>query len=234
MLKHIFLLSFFLLVSFICKAQLEVSAGPEIGYPQLLSARHILINAGELSAVLHAGICYKLKKTRFFPSFNISLGRERLPLQESGNNIAALRFNSLNILLNENYTVTFSKSQLLIYAGIGLSRLTEKGVAPSGSETIQTTIDSSLNISNLFPAMNIGIEYSHFENAGKTFYLSVGLNFQYVFLYEGSNTYYVTVAEPGNKIYHYQSALSGSLICPDFYIALPYKIHKKTSSMYLD
>jgi hypothetical protein len=213
---------------------LELSGGTGMGYPQVLTARHNMINAGELSAGLGTGICYKPKETRFFPSLNISLHRERLPLQVSGNNIAALRFNCLDISLNENYTVTFSKSQLLIYAGIGLSRLTEKGVAPSGNETTQTTIDSTANISTLFPALNIGFEYNPNENTDNTLYMSIGINFQYSFLYEERNNYYITVAEPGNNTYHYQSGLSGSIICPNLYIVLHYKVHKKKSSMYLE
>ena len=138
-------------------------------------------------------------------------------------------------MLNENFIVTFPKSQLFIYGGVGFSYFVNKGitVGGSGGETMQAFIDSSRDIVKAFPAMNIGFEYNYGEATGKDLYLTMGLNFQYVLLLAGQNNYFIHVAEPGNVVNYYHSSLTGNAIIPGFYIAIHYKLHKKGNSMYL-
>ena len=194
------------------------------------------MNYGQISFGIRAGIAYKPEETQFFPILNLSYGRTRLPLQQFGKNVAALNFNYINVMLNENFIVTFPKSQLFIYGGIGFSYLINRGitVAGTGGETMQATIDSTANINKAFPAMNIGFEYNYGESTGKDLYLTMGLNFQYILLLAGRNTYYINITEPGNNNYPYHASLTGNVIIPQFYIAIHYKMHRKRgSSMYL-
>ena len=225
-----------LLSSCYCKAQIELSTGFDLSYPVLLNSENKMLNAGQISFGVRAGIAYKPDETQFFPILNLSYGRTRLPLQQFGQNVAALNFNYLNAMLNENFIVTFPKSQLFIYGGIGVSYLVNKGitVAGTGGETMHASIDSTANINKAFPAMNLGFEYNYGESTGKDLYLTIGINFQYILLLAGRNTYYINVAEPGYKQYNYQSSLTGNVISPDFYIAIHYKMRKKKgNSMYL-
>ncbi len=227
---------FFLFFSFYCKAQIELSTGFEASYPELLNSNNTRMNYGQISFGIRAGIAYNPEETQFFPILNLSYGRTRLPLQQFGKNVAALNFNYINVMLNENFIVTFPKSQLFIYGGIGFSYLINKGitVAGTGGETMQATIDSTANINKAFPAMNIGFEYNYGESTSKDLYLTMGLNFQYILLLAGRNTYYINVAEPGNNNYPYHASLTGNVISPQFYIAIHYKMHRKRgSSMYL-
>ena len=226
----------FLLFSCYCNAQIELSTGFDLSYPELQNSNNTSINYGQISFGIRAGIAYKPEDVQFFPILNLSYGRTRLPIKQFGDNVAALNFNYINVMLNENFVVTFPRSQLYIYGGIGFSYLTERGitVAGSGGQTMQASIDSSLNVNKAFPAMNIGFEYNYGESTGKDLYLTMGINFQYILLLAGRNTYYINVAEPGNKYYSYQSSLTGNVISPDFYIAIHYKMHRrKGSSMYL-
>jgi len=80
---------FFLLLPCYCTAQIELSAGFDLGYPQMLSNNKI-INAGQLSSGLRAAIAYKVGCMQFFPSLNFCYGRMRLPLQQAGENVADL------------------------------------------------------------------------------------------------------------------------------------------------
>ena len=224
---------FSLLYSCYCNAQIELSAGIGLGYPQLITNNNTVINAGEISSGLHAGIAYKPQELQFFPALNLSYGNIWLPLQQGGKDIADLKFNYINVMVNENFTVNFTRSQLLIYGGIGFLHLAEKGipVADRNAKTTPASIDSTANVSKTFPAMNIGVEYR--VHTDKNCYLGIGINFQCMLLLAGRNTYYLTITEPGNNSYNYQSSLSGSLVNPVVYLAIHYKVHRKKGSMYL-
>ena len=227
---------FLLLFSFYCNAQIELSTGFDLSYPVLMNSDNKALNAGQITFGVRAGIAYKPAETQFFPILNLSYGRTRLPLQQFGENVAALNFNYADVMLNENYIVTFPKSQLFIYGGIGFSYLQERGitVAGTGGEAMQPSIDSTKNISKAFPALNVGFEYNYGESTGKDLYLTIGINFQYMLLLQDRNTYYIDVVQQRSKILTFTSNLTGSVIAPDFYIAIHYKMHKKrSSSMYL-
>lgn len=227
---------FFSLFSCICNAQIELSTGFDLSYPELINSNNTKISYGQISFGVRVGVAYKPEETQFFPILNTSFGRTRLPLKQFGKNVAALNFNYLNVMLNENYVVKFPKSELFIYGGIGFSYLINKGitVAGAGGETMQASIDSTANVTKTLPAMNIGFEYNYGESTGKDLYLTMGINFQYILLLDGRNTYNISVAAPGNNFYHYQSSLTGDLISPGFYLAIHYKMHiKKKNSMYL-
>ena len=224
-----------LLSSCYCYAQIEFSTGFEASYPQLLNSNNTKVNYGQISFGVRGGIAWKPEETQFFPILDVSYGRTRLPLQQFGKNVAALNFNYLNVMLNENYIVTFPKSQLFIYGGVGFSALFNKGitVGGSGGETMQATIDSTKEITKVFPAINIGFEYNYGESTGKDLYLTMGINFQYILLLQGNNVYDIHVAAPNYTTYPFQTSLSGNLIVPQFYIAIHYKLHLIRDSHYL-
>jgi hypothetical protein len=209
-----------------CMAQVELSTGIEFGYPMLIN-NNKLVDAGQISSGLKFGVTYKPEEVQFFPTLDCSFGNSRLPLQHMGEHITSLEFNYLNVMLNETYVIRHPRTQLFLYGGIGFSRLKERGVAPGGNETIVTTIDSTLNINKVFPAMNIGFAFDLSEPNDKMLYMTIGVNFRYTFLPPGHNTYYVTVAEQGNNINNRETSLTGNLIRPDFYIAVHCKLHKK-------
>ncbi len=216
-------------------AQLEVSSGFEVSYPQLINSNNTKMNFGQITFGVRAGVAYKPHDTQFFPILNASFGRTRLPLKQFGTNVAVLNFNYLNVMLNENYVITMPRSEVYIYGGVGFSYLMNKGVQVAGryGETMKASIDSTKNVNNVFPAMNIGFEYNYGESAGKDLYLTMGINFQYILLLKERNTYYVSVAAPGNNYHTYQSNLTGNVISPGFYIAIHYVFRKKKHSFYL-
>ncbi len=149
---------FSLLFSCYCSAQTELSAGIDLGYPQLITNNNTVINAGEISSGFHAGIAYKPEELQFFPGLNLSYGNIWLPLQQGGKDIADLKFNYINVMVNENFAINFPRSQLVIYGGIGFLHLAEKGipVADRNAKTMLASIDSTANVSKTFSAMNIG------------------------------------------------------------------------------
>ncbi len=221
-----------LLLAISGNAQIELSSGFDFSYPELINSNNAKMVYGQQSFGVRVGVAYKPAETQFFPILNVSFGRTRLPLKQFGKNIAVLNFNYVNVMLNENYIVTMPKCQLFIYGGVGFSYLMNKGikVAGAGGETMQASIDSTKNVNNVFPAMNIGFEYNYGESAGKDLYLTMGLNFQYILLLSERNTYNISIAAPGNNYYHYQASLTGNVISPGFYIAIHYILHRKKSN----
>jgi len=215
---------------------MELSSGIDLSYPILINSTNAKLNYGQISFGLRFGIAYKPAETQFFPILTAAFGRTRLPLQQFGENVVFLNYDYLNVMLNENYIVRFPMSELFIYGGIGFTDLTQKGIgiAGTGGEAMQATIDSIKYASSVFPAVNIGFEYNYGESAGKDLYLTMGLNFQYVLLLAERNTYYITVDEHYGLINSYKSSLTGNLISPGFYIAIHYLLHvHKKSGMYL-
>ena len=233
--RNLSILICLLLPAFYCNGQIELSTGIDLNYPLLINSNNTKLNYGQISFGMRFGVAYKPPETQFFPILNVSFGRTRLPLKQFGTNVAALNFNYLNVMLNENYIVRFTNSELFIYGGVGFSYLIKKGItiAGTGGETMQATIDSTANLSNAFPAMNIGFEYNYGESAGKPLYITMGLNFQYILLLKDRNSYFITIDQKGGAT-DYRADLSGNLVSPGFYLAIHYllKVHKK-SSFYL-
>ncbi len=210
-------------------AQVEVSAGIDITYPVLMNSYNSRLNYGQLGFGMCLGVAYKPEETQFFPILKTSFGRTRLPLMEVGKNVAALNFNYLNEMLNENIVLRFRQSELFVYGGIGFSYLSAKGMKLAGptGETIKYGIDSTKDISKFFPAVNVGFEYNYGESAGKDLYLTLGLNFQYIMLLSNRNNYYFYTNEPGVGVTRHFASLSGGAIVPNFYVALHYMLHLK-------
>ncbi len=128
-------------------------------------------------------------------------------------------------MVNENFVADYGTNRLLLFGGIGFTYMKTKGAAPSGNETLQTSIDSTANITHLFPAINVGMEYAAYT--GVNWHLGFGVSVKYTVLFERKNDYYITVSEPGNKVYEYAAHLSGNLLTPGLYVAVHYNIHSK-------
>lgn len=215
--------------------QIELSAGIDVNYPVLLNSNNSKLNYGQFTFGMELGIAYKPEETQFFPILKPSFGRSRLPLKEFGKNVAVMDFNYINLMLNENYVVRFTKSELFLYGGIGFSYLNRKATKIMGSngENMKLFIDSTANITKVFPAVNVGFEYNYGESAGKDIYITMGLNFQYVLL-GNNNNYFITIKEPGGIEVPYSTSISGNLISPSFYLAFHYLLHMhRKHSMYL-
>jgi hypothetical protein len=219
-----------------CYAQFEVSTGIDMSYPLLLNSNNSKVSYGQISFGPRVGLAYKPENTQFFPILNVSLGRTRLPLTDVGSNIAVLNFNYLDVMLNENFVFHFTNSEIYVYGGIGFSDLSQKGIkmAGSGGEALNATIDSTADITHVFPAMNIGFEYNYGESAGKDLYLTMGINFQYIMLLSNNNLYHISVERSAYVYDHDNVYLSGNVISPGFYLSIHYLLHrKKKQSMYL-
>jgi len=216
--------------------QYEVSSGIDISYPLLTNKYTKKLNYGQLSFGLRAGIAYKPPETQFFPILNVSLGRCRLPLLQLNQNVAALNFNYINVMLNENFILRFPTSEVFIYGGIGITNLNRKTLVFTGPgySNLEATIDSVKDVTNLFPALNIGLEYNYGESAGKDLYITMGLNFQYIMLLADRNNYYLSVRQSSPNYLPYSASFSGDVIAPSFYLAIHYLLHhNKKSKMYL-
>ncbi len=218
-------------------AQIEVSTGIDVHYPLLFNTNNTKIDYGQFSFGMKFGVAYKPPETQFFPILNLTIGRTRLPLLDIGNNVAALNFNYLDVMLNENYIIRLPKSQVFIYGGIGFSNLNQKGlkIMGSGGEMMVSAIDSMKNINHAFPAVNLGFEINSGVSADKELYLTMGLNFQYILLLSERNTYYITIKDQNGVKNHYNPSLTGNVISPGFYIAIHYMLphFKKGGRMYL-
>jgi hypothetical protein len=229
-LRRLFIVCCLSFVAFTSRGQWEFSSGIDMSYPVLLNSSNSVLNYGQISFGMHIGVAYKPEDVQFFPILISSFGRTRLPLVQYGkDNVAALNFNYLNEMLNENFVIHFPESELFIYGGIGFSYLPNKGLVLAGSRsgTMKSAIDSSKNINKVFPAMNLGFEYIWGESTGKDLYLSMGINFEYILLLSERNTYYISINDPQNGISQYKASLTGNVISPGFYIALHYIFHKK-------
>lgn len=235
-LKLVFAVMGFMFLPLLSHGQIEFMSGIDLSYPLLLNSNNTKPNYGQITFGIKAGVAYKPTNTQFFPILTFAYGRTRLPLKQFGQNVAALNFNYTNLMLNENFIVHFTKSELFIYGGIGFSSLANKGltIAGPGGETMNSQIDSTANINKTFPAMNLGFEYIYGESTGKDLYLGMGLNFQYILLLNDRNTYDISVHQMGGITNSYHVNLTGNVISPGFYICVHYLIHiKKKNSYYL-
>jgi len=217
----------------LCSAQIELSSGIDMSYPVLLNSSNAKLNYGQISFGLRFGVAYKPPETQFFPILDVSFGRTRLPIKQFGNNVAALNFDYLNVMANENYIIRFPTSELFLYGGLGVSYLMRKGITITGSGggTMESTIDSTANINSAFPALNFGFEYNYGDATGKDLYLTMGLNFQYILLLADRNTYYISVDQGYNHT-SYIGNFTGNVISPGFYIAIHYLLHRKKANNY--
>ena len=226
--RLLFITVIVLSLGFDCHAQLVMSEGIGLCYPEVYTGKK-MINSGLIGFGASLGAAYEPENLQFFPGLKLGYGRLRLPLQESGNNVAALIVNQYSSAGYEHFIPDIAAGRhFLISGGIGISYLVVNGAAPSGNQVRETSIDSTANIRRLFPEMDLALAYCFHGRADERFYVTLELNVQYVLLLSGYNTYYVTVAEPGNNIYHYQSSLSSNLVTPLLSIVIHDRImHRK-------
>lgn len=210
-------------------AQVELSSGIDMGYPILTNSGNTKINYGQISFGLRFGLSYKPTNTQFFPTLNFSVGRTRLPLQQFGDNVSAINFNYLNLMLDGNFVATLNNNNSLYFiGGIGFSSLKRSNfsIAGKNGDAMQFSLDSAVNVNNVFPAINLGVEYVYGESVNRNLYMSLGLNFQYIMLLQGRNTYYSTIRDNTGKLTSYNTSLTGNTIMPNFYISLHYLLGK--------
>jgi len=231
--RHLLLCLVFISLSTVSHAQIELSSGIDMSYPMLINSSNAKLNYGQISFGLKAGIAYKPSETQFFPIFNLSFGRTRLPLKQLGKNVACANFDYLNAMLNENYIIKTRNGELYFYGGIGVTFLFSRTLTTTDDQS-QVTLDSTANVGHAFPAINLGLEYVYGESVGRKLYLSLGINVQYTLLLTGRNTYYMSVYEPHVYVTNVVGNLSGNMISPGFYIAVHYRLGGSKSSFYLN
>ena len=136
--RHLLFAVLLSIVAIDCSAQIELTSGIDLSYPQLLNSNNTKLSYGQITFGLRFGIAYKPEDIQFFPVFTTAFGRTRLPLKQIGTNVAALNFNYINVMINENYVVHASGNEIYIYGGIGFTHLANKGllIAGPGGETM--------------------------------------------------------------------------------------------------
>ena len=78
--RWLWCMAFLLFSAVYCNAQIEVSSGIDLSYPELLNSNNSKLNYGQISFGIRVGVAYKPAETQFFPILNLSYGRTRLRL----------------------------------------------------------------------------------------------------------------------------------------------------------
>lgn len=224
------LLCLCLLYAVCASAQLDLSAGPQLTYPFIITRSGRTLNSGHLGAGLRLGADYAFNRQQFFPSLRLSFGENRLPLQLSGINEGALSFSVSSAMLNGCYLLTIRDRRIAFYSGVGVYRIKLRKVVPSGTDNSIVSIDSTANISTIFPAANAGVEYRG-RSEGKKFYVTAGISLNYIKLPDGANTYSLHVMQD-NKVVSSAASFEGHLLVPTLYLVLSYKIRKPGDGFY--
>ncbi len=215
-----------MLVDTTAYAQLEFSNSIDLGFPVLLNKYNQNLYYKQLALGMRFGISYKPNATQFYPTLDFSFGRTRLPLVQFQQNVAALNFNYLNLMLKGNFVMNvFGENTLFLNMGIGFDRLKQKGPAITGKDAGQMKIfeDSAVNVTKIFPCVGVGLEYVYGESVGRPIFLSVGVNVRATLLFDGNNTYYVSGTNAQGNNFYEQGSLTGRVFTPDFHITLHYR-----------
>jgi len=225
------------------KAQIEVASGVDMSFPELLNSNNTNLYYKQLSFGVRLELSYKPENTQFFPTLYYSLGQTILPLKQFENNVSTLACRYENIILNGNLVVTFeNNNSLYLIGGIGITDLKRKypGVSGPSGLAMNSSVDSTANITKIFPAMSLGFEYVYGASVNRKVYMSLGLTVQYTILFADENSYYVTVIDAQKRFVPIVANLSGNLFVPNFNITLHYLLgkeiifwQKKKSSFYL-
>lgn len=219
-------------------AQIELSNNIDFGYPFLINHYNQNLNYDQISAGLRFGISYKPTNTQFFPTLNFGFGSTRLPIKQFGNNVAIGNYNYLSLILSGNFVVNVGQNTLYMLGGIGFMRFKYRRLGLSGSKAqqMEITLDSTANITKVFPTIGLGFEYVYGASVDRPYYLSMGLSFHYVYLFAGQNDYSFHVDGAQSTTLYLNGALTGHIIYPNLYIALHVLLgnnlifwHKKSS-----
>jgi len=224
-------------------AQIEVASGIDMSFPLLLNSNNTNLYYKQLSFGIRLELSYKPENTQFFPTFYYSLGQTILPLKQFENNVSTLAFRYENFILNGNLVVTFANNNSIYFiGGIGITNLKEKfpGVSGPNGLAMNSHVDSTSNITKVFPAMSLGLEYVYGGSVNRKVYMSLGLTVQYTILFAGENNYFLTIVDNKQRFVPIASSITGNLIVPNFNITLHYLLgkgiifwQKKKSSFYL-
>lgn len=228
--------------AFYSNAQIELSSGIDVNAPVLINHYNSKLYYKQLGFGLHLGVSYKPTQTQFFPTLNFGFGLYKLPLADFDNNVACINMNYMNLILNGNFVLA-SENDNTVYliGGIGATSLKHTFPVVSGGHGIPTiSIDSTGDITKLFPTVALGAEYVYGAATNKNLYLSLGLYAEYIYLFNEENNYFFTVRDPQSGSKQLSSSLTGHIIVPNFYISLHFLLGKniifwkKHDSMYLN
>lgn len=212
-----------LLLSAPARAQMEVSANLELGYPFMTNEYNSRLLYNQLTPGVRLGVSYKPEQTQFFPILHFAFGRTKLPLKQLGRNVAFAELNYQNLMLSGNLVFHYADySQLYIYSGIGAVALQNKGLDVSGKDghLLRARIDSLANFDKRYPAVNVGFEYVVGHDQEQPIYISAGVNVQCWYFATNRNNYFLDVTDATGNQYITESALTGYAIVPFFYMSL--------------
>jgi hypothetical protein len=227
--KSLFLFLAILAFPVCSKAQIELSSGIDVNNPFLTNKYSSQLYYKQTDFGLHFGVSYKPTGTQFFPTLNFGFGLYKLPLRSFDNDVAVVNMDYLNLMLNGNYVVTFENdNSLYLIGGIGFADLkhTYLSVTGKNSGASQIALDSTANITTIFPAIGLGMEYVYGSAVNQNLYLSMGFYVQYIYLFDDENSYYVTVQNPQHNSQALNSNLVGHIIVPNFYLSLHFLMGK--------
>lgn len=214
-----------LLVAHFSYSQVELSSGIDVSYPILLNEFNNKISYQQLGFGMHLGVSYKPAETQFFPTLNFGFGASRLPLQQFEKNVACTHVTFLNLMLNGNLVATLKNGNSIYFlGGIGFADLKTSflSISGSGGEAMQIRLDSVTNVTKIFPAVGLGLEYVYGESVNRNLYLSLGAYCQYVMLLPEQNNYYFTVKDLNANVLNFKPTLTGHVYFPSVYISLHY------------
>lgn len=211
-------------------AQIEIANAIDIGYPQMTNGNNLKNTYGQIASGLRFGVSYKSQDVHFFPTLYYSLGLERLPVKQINNNAVALDLGYQNLLINMNIIFPQGErgNEIYLIGGLGGVKLHPKDlyVGGPGGQTMRVTQDSTKNIQQYFPALEIGLEYVYGAATNPNVYISMGVNLEYIYLLPNQNAYYTTVTDNKGNNTSVNGALTGNAVIPTFSLCLHYLLNK--------
>lgn len=229
---RLYSLLFTLLVAVHASAQFDIGIGGSFSAPLMYNKHVGDYNHALGSPGFQATLRYKAPNGNFVPDISINRSVTILPVTRFGfyDQVIDMRFAQLTAMLNANFIRQIKNNELYYGIGIGYSHLKGNRISASknNSHIRELIADSSIMINTWMPTVNLNLEYVVPVNAGKHLYAGVGLRVQYIYFYDKTTTYKITVVDENYNYFNLQTKLYGHMLNPALCLSLYYRFGERS------
>lgn len=228
--RFLFAAAFTLLSCTTISAQVDVGLGAELGFPFLFNQEVRNHNHASGAPGVRGIITYAPENGFLTGSLIAGYNQTILPMVRfnGGLDVLYMRFRNTNVTLLGRFKKEMGgDAQLLYGVGVGAQFLTGTGVQVSkrSDNDISRIIADSTNYNKItLPTFNLNVEYIRPASQGSKFYYGIGVQLQYVYLLDQTETYRVDIIDKNLQYYSLRPQLTGNIINPVVFANLYYRL----------
>ncbi|MBS1688002.1 MAG: hypothetical protein JSS96_04710 [Bacteroidetes bacterium] len=205
------------------QAQLDLSAGPQTGYPLLFNGLNKAGYTQSVSVGFGATVAYKFGNSYFYPALSASVSALTLPVARSDGFVWSNEFTKRDVMLNLKHGSLLNNTEINWYAGIGVAFVSADASSLSAtSGNYRGSVSDSSKYETASAAADIGFDFRfRFSQTNPHWLWGADANLQAVYITGEYGHFYIN---SGNSIT--RTDINGILLSGTLSVSIIYRIGK--------